>query len=68
MALDLIPEIGLDFFRVFGRDSGGLLKAYKTQGAETIVVALGSSRPAAACPAGTASSVTIATACARTMR
>ncbi len=42
MALDLIPELAIDFFRVFGRDSGGLLKPYKAHDAETIVIALGS--------------------------
>ncbi|MBF0251019.1 MAG: pyruvate ferredoxin oxidoreductase [Alphaproteobacteria bacterium] len=41
-ALSLIPEIGGIFQDVFGRESGGLLHTYKTEGAETIVVALGS--------------------------
>ncbi len=41
-ALRLIPEIGDVFKDVFGRDSGGLFHAYRTEGAETIVVALGS--------------------------
>ncbi len=41
-ALRLIPEIGDVFKGVFGRDSGGLIHEYKTEGAETIVVALGS--------------------------
>ena len=41
-ALELIPEIAADFKRAFGRDSGGLIRAYRTEDAETIVVALGS--------------------------
>ncbi|MBT4932772.1 MAG: pyruvate ferredoxin oxidoreductase [Rhodospirillaceae bacterium] len=41
-ALKLIPEIGNVFRQVFGRESGGLIHQYKTEDAETIVVALGS--------------------------
>ena len=41
-ALDEIPEIAADFRRAFGRDSGGLLKTYRLDDAETVVVALGS--------------------------
>jgi pyruvate ferredoxin oxidoreductase alpha subunit len=41
-ALELIPEIAADFKRAFGRDSGGLIRGYRTEDAETIVVALGS--------------------------
>jgi pyruvate ferredoxin oxidoreductase alpha subunit len=41
-ALDEIPEIAADFRRAFGRDSGGLLKTYRLEDAETVVVALGS--------------------------
>lgn len=41
-ALNLIPEIASVFKDVFGRQSGGLLHPYRTEGAETIVVALGS--------------------------
>jgi pyruvate ferredoxin oxidoreductase alpha subunit len=41
-ALELIPEIATDFEAAFGRDSGGLLRSYLTEDAETIVVALGS--------------------------
>jgi pyruvate ferredoxin oxidoreductase alpha subunit len=41
-ALDLIPQIGAEFKAHFGRDSGGLLRAYRCEDAETIVVALGS--------------------------
>jgi pyruvate ferredoxin oxidoreductase alpha subunit len=41
-AMDLIPEVASEFEREFGRPSGGLLRGYKTEDAETIVVALGS--------------------------
>jgi pyruvate ferredoxin oxidoreductase alpha subunit len=41
-ALDLIPEIAGEFAAAFGRDSGGLVRGYRTEGAETVVVALGS--------------------------
>ncbi|MCW2306407.1 pyruvate ferredoxin oxidoreductase [Rhodobium gokarnense] len=41
-ALDLIPEIAEDFEARFGRKSGGLIHPYRTEDAETIVVALGS--------------------------
>ncbi len=41
-ALELIPEIATDFQDAFGRDSGGLIRPYRSEDAETIVVALGS--------------------------
>ncbi|HRK22563.1 MAG TPA: hypothetical protein PLX06_12170, partial [Fimbriimonadaceae bacterium] len=41
-ALELIPKLSEKFQKAFGRDSGGLLKPYRTEGAETVVVALGS--------------------------
>jgi len=41
-ALDLIPQIAEEFKQQFGRDSGGLIKTYQTEDAETIVIALGS--------------------------
>ena len=41
-ALDEIPEVAGDFEERFGRDSGGLIRTYRTEDAETIVVALGS--------------------------
>jgi pyruvate ferredoxin oxidoreductase alpha subunit len=41
-ALELIPEVAAAFASQFGRDSGGLVHHYKTQDADTIVVALGS--------------------------
>jgi len=41
-ALDLIPEIAAEFAGTFGRRAGGLLSTYRSEDAETIVVALGS--------------------------
>jgi len=41
-ALELIPGWADEFRRAFGRDSGGLMQPYRTDDAETIVVALGS--------------------------
>ncbi|MCC7259339.1 MAG: pyruvate ferredoxin oxidoreductase [Gammaproteobacteria bacterium] len=41
-ALERIPEIAEQFAARFGRRSGGLLRGYRTEGAETLVVALGS--------------------------
>jgi len=41
-ALGLIPQLAAAFKKAFGRDSGGLLRSYRTDDAETIVVALGS--------------------------
>jgi pyruvate ferredoxin oxidoreductase alpha subunit len=41
-ALELIPELAAEFKKQFGRDSGGLLRTYRTEDAETIIVALGS--------------------------
>jgi len=41
-ALDRIPEIAAEFEARFGRKSGGLVRGYRTEDAETIVVALGS--------------------------
>jgi pyruvate ferredoxin oxidoreductase alpha subunit len=41
-ALRLIPEYATEFRKVFGRDSGGLVRSYKTEDADTIVVAMGS--------------------------
>jgi pyruvate ferredoxin oxidoreductase alpha subunit len=40
--LDLLPEISSAFSQAFGRSSGGLVRAYRSADAETIVVALGS--------------------------
>jgi pyruvate ferredoxin oxidoreductase alpha subunit len=41
-ALELIPEIAADFKDAFGRGSGGLIRSYRAEDAETIVLALGS--------------------------
>ena len=41
-ALDEIPRIADDFATAFGRRSGGLVQPYRTEDAETVVVALGS--------------------------
>jgi pyruvate ferredoxin oxidoreductase alpha subunit len=41
-ALALIPHLASAFRAQFGRDSGGLIRSYRTADAETIVVALGS--------------------------
>jgi len=41
-ALSLIPKLATEFEAKFGRNSGGLLRTYRTEGAETIVVSLGS--------------------------
>jgi len=41
-ALDLIPEIAAEFAGTFGRRSGGLVSTYRSEDAETVVVALGS--------------------------
>jgi pyruvate ferredoxin oxidoreductase alpha subunit len=41
-ALDLIPQIAEEFKEIFGRDSGGLVRPYRLEDAETVVIALGS--------------------------
>ncbi|HEY7379837.1 MAG TPA: transketolase C-terminal domain-containing protein [Gaiella sp.] len=41
-ALDLVPEIAAEFSQAFGRSSGGLLRRYRSEDADTIVVSLGS--------------------------
>jgi pyruvate ferredoxin oxidoreductase alpha subunit len=41
-ALDLVPEIAGEFSQAFGRASGGLLRRYRSEDAETVVLALGS--------------------------
>jgi pyruvate ferredoxin oxidoreductase alpha subunit len=41
-ALTLIPQLAAEFEKRFGRSSGGLIRSYRTEDAETIVVALGS--------------------------
>jgi pyruvate ferredoxin oxidoreductase alpha subunit len=41
-ALDVIPELANEFAQAFGRRSGGLVRRYRSEDADTIVVALGS--------------------------
>ena len=41
-ALDVIPDVAADFVATFGRDSGGLVRPYRCEDAETVVAALGS--------------------------
>lgn len=41
-ALELLPRLAAEFESRFGRRSGGLVRPYRTEGAETIVVAMGS--------------------------
>jgi pyruvate ferredoxin oxidoreductase alpha subunit len=41
-ALDAIPAIAAEFAETFGRESGGLIRGYRTDDADTVVVALGS--------------------------
>ena len=41
-ALDLIPTVAADFAGQFGRSSGGLVRTYRTEDADTVVVGLGS--------------------------
>ena len=41
-ALDLIPNIAKEFKEGFGRDSGGLVRGYRMDDAETVVIAMGS--------------------------
>ena len=41
-SLDKVQEVAADFEKQFGRKTGGLLRSYRTEGAETIVLALGS--------------------------
>jgi len=41
-ALDAIPAIAGDFEAAFGRPAGGLVRSYRAEDAETVIVALGS--------------------------
>jgi pyruvate ferredoxin oxidoreductase alpha subunit len=41
-ALELIPDVATEFEEAFGRSSGGLVRPYRIDDADTIVVALGS--------------------------
>jgi len=42
LALRLLPELAAEFKQRFGRDSGGLLRTYRAEDAELLVVAMGS--------------------------
>jgi pyruvate ferredoxin oxidoreductase alpha subunit len=42
MALDRIPQIAAEFEQRFGRNTGGLVRGYHLDDADTVVVALGS--------------------------
>jgi pyruvate ferredoxin oxidoreductase alpha subunit len=42
LALRLLPEFAAEFKACFGRESGGLLRAYRADDAELLVVAMGS--------------------------
>src|SRR6188472_593133 len=42
LALDAIPVVADEFAQAFGRESGGLVRGYRSEDAETVVVALGS--------------------------
>lgn len=41
-ALELIPKVQKEFAEVFGRDSGGLVRPYRIEDADTIIVSMGS--------------------------
>lgn len=41
-ALDLIPQVAAEYAAVTGRESGGLVRPYRMDDAETVVIALGS--------------------------
>ncbi|WP_368387954.1 pyruvate ferredoxin oxidoreductase [Schaalia turicensis] len=41
-ALKLIPQVQKEFAEIFGRDSGGLVRLYRLDDAETIIVSMGS--------------------------
>lgn len=41
-ALAIIPKVAKDFEKIFDRNSGGLIRGHKLDGADTVVIALGS--------------------------
>jgi pyruvate ferredoxin oxidoreductase alpha subunit len=41
-AIDLITDVAQDFAKVFGRESGGLVRPYRCEDADTVIIALGS--------------------------
>lgn len=42
LALKVIPEVGAEFKKVFGRDNGGLVQGYRLEDAQEVIVAMGS--------------------------
>lgn len=42
MALEKIPQVAKDFEQIFHRTSGGLVRQYFCEGADTVIIALGS--------------------------
>ena len=42
LALDVIPKVAKEFEEIFKRDSGGLIRPYFIEDAETVIIALGS--------------------------
>jgi len=41
-AIDVIPVLSDEFSNVFGRQTGGLIRPYRTENAETVIIGLGS--------------------------
>ncbi|MFA6061529.1 MAG: pyruvate ferredoxin oxidoreductase [Gallionella sp.] len=41
-AIERIPVLAAEFKEIFGRDSGGLIRTYRSEDAETMVIAMGS--------------------------
>lgn len=41
-ALELIPQVQAEFKEIFGRETGGLVRPYRIDDAETVIIALGS--------------------------
>jgi pyruvate ferredoxin oxidoreductase alpha subunit len=41
-AMNLIPQLAAEFKQQFGRDSGGLVRTYRSEDAETMIIAMGS--------------------------
>ncbi len=41
-AIERIPELASEFRSVFGRENGGLVRTYRVEDAETVIVAMGS--------------------------
>jgi pyruvate ferredoxin oxidoreductase alpha subunit len=41
-AIERIPQLAAEFSQIFGRDSGGLVRTYRSDDAETIIIAMGS--------------------------